>query len=65
MSVVMILTVMLVIGFVVTGLVGFLGWRERMHEGASSGDRRRPTPSTFTPSRADNARQSDLEGARA
>ena len=62
---VMILTVMLAIGFVVTGLVGFLGWRERMHEGAGSGGRRLPTPSTSTRSRADDARQSDLAGARA
>lgn len=65
MSVVMLLTVMLVIGFVVTGLVGFLSWRERMHVGAGSGARRLPTPSTSTRSRADDARQSDLEGARA
>ena len=65
MSVVMTLSVMLAIGFVVTGLVGFLGWRERMHEGAGSGARRLPTPSTSTRSRADDARQNDLEGARA
>ena len=34
MSVVTALSLVLFIGFVATGLVGFLGWRERMREGA-------------------------------
>ena len=65
MSVVMILTVTLTIGFVVTGGIGFLGWRQRMHEDAGSGVRRLPTPTTSILSRADDARQNDLEGVRA
>ena len=65
MSAVTILTVMLVIGFVVTGLVGFLGWRDRMREGAALDARQLPTPPTSRPSRADDARQGNLEGARA
>jgi hypothetical protein len=36
MSVVTALTVALVVGFLATGLVGFLGWRKRMREGAGS-----------------------------
>ena len=36
MSVVTALSVVLFVGFVATGLVGFLGWRQRMHEGAHS-----------------------------
>jgi len=34
MSVVTALSLVLFVGFVATGLVGFLGWRERMREGA-------------------------------
>ena len=34
MSVVMVLSLVLFIGFAATGLVGLLGWRERMREGA-------------------------------
>lgn len=36
MSVVTAFGVVLFVGFVVTGLAGFLGWRERMREGARS-----------------------------
>lgn len=36
MSLITALTVALCAGFVVTGLVGFLGWRQRMREGAHS-----------------------------
>jgi len=36
MSVVAALSVVLLVGFVATGLVGFLGWRRRMREGAQS-----------------------------
>ena len=36
MSVVTALTLVLFVGFVVTGLIGFLGWRQRMREGARS-----------------------------
>lgn len=35
MSVVAALSFVLVVGFVVTALVGFLGWCQRMREGAS------------------------------
>ena len=34
MSVVTALSLVLLVGFVATGLVGFLAWRERMREGA-------------------------------
>lgn len=34
MSVVTALSVVLCVGFVATGLVGFLGWRQRMRDGA-------------------------------
>lgn len=33
MSVVTALSLVLFVGFVATGLVGFLGWRQRMREG--------------------------------
>ena len=36
MSVVMALSLVLCVGFAATGLVGFLGWRQRMREGARS-----------------------------
>ena len=36
MSVVTALGLMLFVGFVATGLAGFLGWRNRMREGARS-----------------------------
>jgi hypothetical protein len=35
MSVVTALILVLFVGFVATGLVGFLGWRQRMREGCS------------------------------
>jgi hypothetical protein len=34
MSIVTVLSIVLVVGFFATGLVGFLGWRKRMREGA-------------------------------
>ncbi len=36
MSVVMALTVLLGVGFAATSVIGFLGWRERMRQGAHS-----------------------------
>jgi hypothetical protein len=36
MSVVTALSVVLVVGFIGTGLAGFLGWRKRMREGGVS-----------------------------
>lgn len=33
MSVVTALSLALLVGFVATGLVGFFGWRQRMHQG--------------------------------
>ena len=35
MSVVTALSLVLLVGFLATGLVGFLGWRQRMREGIS------------------------------
>lgn len=34
MSIVTALSLVLFVGFIATGLVGFLGWRQRMREGA-------------------------------
>ena len=36
MSVVSALALVLLVGFVATGLIGFHGWRQRMREGARS-----------------------------
>jgi hypothetical protein len=36
MSIVTALSIVLVVGFFAAGLVGFLGWRKRMREGAGS-----------------------------
>ena len=36
MSVVTVLSLVLSVGFVATGLVGFLGWRQRMREGVQA-----------------------------
>lgn len=36
MSLVTALSLVLCVGFVATGLAGFLGWRQRMREGAGS-----------------------------
>ena len=36
MSVVTALSILLCVGFVATGLVGFLGWHQRMREGVRS-----------------------------
>jgi hypothetical protein len=36
MSVETALSAILLVGFLATGLVGFLGWRQRMREGAHS-----------------------------
>jgi hypothetical protein len=65
MSVVMVLSVMLVIGFVVTAIIGFLGWRQRMREGTGVGVRRCATPATAVRPRLDEAQRNDPEGARA
>ena len=45
MPVVSALSFVLVAGFVATGLVGFLGWRQRMREGAGFSAHRILTPS--------------------
>ena len=34
MSVVSVLSLALLVGFIATGLVGFFGWRQRMREGS-------------------------------
>jgi hypothetical protein len=36
MSVVMALSLGLIVGFVVTGLIGFVGWRQRMRQGGGT-----------------------------
>lgn len=48
MSVVMALSLVLFVGFVATGLVGFLGWRQRMREGAGFSVHKPPTLSRST-----------------
>jgi hypothetical protein len=48
MSVVTALSLVLVVGFLATGLVGFLGWRQRMREGAGFSARQVQTFSRST-----------------
>ena len=65
MSVVTALSLVLFVGFVATGLVGFLGWRQRMREGAGFSAPSSPDAlkiDTLTALREDE--QYDLEGAR-
>jgi hypothetical protein len=65
MSVVMALSLVLFVGFVATGLVGFLVWRQRMCEGETY---HCPSPSeAFTNQHANwlsKHESHDLEGAR-
>jgi len=64
MSLVTALSLMLFVGFVATGLVGFLGWRQRMREGARVSAKQpqiRLTINTVTRRRA--MKRHDLEGA--
>ena len=49
MSLVTALSLMLFAGFVATGLVGFLGWRQRMREGAGVSANQPQTGRTFNP----------------
>ena len=63
MSVVTALSLVLFVGFVATGVVGFLGWRQRMREGAVSAPL---SPDALTVSTRLRQREIeyDLEGAR-
>ena len=64
MSVVTALSLVLVVGFVATGLVGFLGWRERMREGAGfSANRPQTTSRSTRVTCRQTMKQYDLEGA--
>ena len=45
MSVVTALSLVLVVGFAATGVVGFLGWRQRMRDGTGFSAPRILTPS--------------------
>lgn len=64
MSVVTALSLVLVVGFLATGLVGFLGWRQRTREanGFKRIESRRRQPSTATDSQRETIRYS-FEGA--
>ena len=48
MSVLTALSLVLFVGFVATGLVGFLGWRQRMREGAGFSGHQGQTLSSST-----------------
>ena len=48
MSVVTALSLVLFVGFVATGLAGFLAWRQRMREGAGFSGHQPQTPSRST-----------------
>jgi hypothetical protein len=48
MSVVTTLSVVLFVGLIATGLVGFLGWRHRMREGAAVSEHQPQTLSRST-----------------
>jgi hypothetical protein len=61
-SVVTALSLLLLVGFVATGLVGYLGWRERMREGAAF-NVNQPQTVTNTVGRRRAIKQYDLEGA--
>ena len=64
MSVVTALSLVLLVGFLATGLVGFLGWRQRMREGAVFS----PIKSSGSPDQHANIATKDrhygLQGAR-
>ena len=64
MSLVTALSLMLFVGFVATGLVGFLGWRQRMREGAGVSANQPQTGLTInTVTRRRAMKRYDLEGA--
>ena len=64
MSLVTALSLMLFVGFVATGLVGFLGWRQRMREGAGVSANQPQTGLTInTATRRRAMKRYDLEGA--
>jgi hypothetical protein len=63
MSVVTALSLVLFVGFVATGLVGFLGWRQRMHEGAVVSSIK-PDVLQIKTSRLGRDKEYGLEGAR-
>ena len=65
MSLVTALGLLLFVGFVATGLVGFLGWRQRMREGAGLSVSQPQTGLTInTATRRRAMQRFDLEGAR-
>jgi hypothetical protein len=63
MSVLTALSLVLFVGFVATGLVGFLGWRQRMHEGAVVSSVKPDVLQIKTPT-SGTGKQYGLEGAR-
>ena len=66
MSVLTALSLVLLVGFVATGLVGFLGWRQRMREGAGFSAHRILTPSRSArrPLASERRSRTASEGAR-
>jgi hypothetical protein len=64
MSVLTALSLVLFVGFVATGLVGFLGWRQRMREGAGFSGHQGQTLKIDTLTALEQTKQCDLEGAR-
>ena len=64
MSVVTALSLVLVVGFLATGLVGFLGWRQRMREGAGFSASSSDALKINSLTRWRKTDQDDLEGAR-
>jgi hypothetical protein len=64
MSILTALSLVLFVGFVATGLVGFLGWRQRMRQGAGSIGNQLRRSQDRPPNSARKTKQYDLEGAR-
>ena len=64
MSVVTALSLVLFVGFVATGLVGFLGWRQRMREGPVFGPTKRRRSQGQHANIPAKDKQHGLEGAR-
>ena len=65
MSLVTALSLVLFVGFVTTGVIGLLGWRKRMRQGAGvSANQPQTGPTIITATRRRAMRRCDLEGAR-
>ena len=58
------LSLMLFVGFVTTGLIGFLGWRQRMRQGAGVSAKQQTGFTIDIATRRRAMRRNGLEGVR-